>query len=152
MLNYAVYHDLISRPVKIWPNGMAVHNLGTHTKPPVVACINGSCGWVLADEGRMPAVLHQYPALPAVAAVALHRVVQGQYASLSQPPQPGNGREHGGQGQGRVEGDEIEGGGRGFPPLDVEFSVFGLMKGLFPAVDDLAIESLIARATASLPT
>jgi hypothetical protein len=45
-----------------------------------------------------------------------------------------------------------DGGGGEFPPLEVEFSLFGLMKSLFPAVDDPSIQTLIARATAAFPT
>jgi hypothetical protein len=147
MLNYAVYHHLIPWRIKIWKNGEAAYNLGTHTRPPNVACINGSCGWVLADEGKLPALLHQYPALPGVAAVALHRIVQGQYASIPQ----GSDRELGGRGRGGG-ATSADGGGGEFPPLEVEFSLFGLMKSLFPAVDDPSIQTLIARATAAFPT
>ena len=132
MLNYAVYHDLFSSAsVKLWRNGEVAWHLGTvGSQVPKIACIDGICGYAITDQGHLPAVLHQYTALPAMAAVILHRIVTSQRQ-----------RKEGGAAHGE------QAGAGNFPPgSEVDVDVVGLMLALFPQVDAESVHLLTQRA------
>jgi len=136
MLNYAFYHGLLPSGTKLWPNGLVVWHLGTvGAQVPKIACIDGACGYAITEKGRVPAVLHQYPALPAMAAVILHRIVtrERRGASRDTPAREGH------------HGD--------FPPSsEIDFSVVELMGAIFPTVDAESIDLLTSRAIDSMIT
>jgi hypothetical protein len=43
-------------------NAAVVWNVGTLAATEIkVACINGTCGWLVTEHSHLPAIVHQYP-------------------------------------------------------------------------------------------